>query len=61
MKNEKPYYKQKKWKLGNNFGWWSIPYCPHCKRQLGVMAEEQKVAKCPMCNKPLKWGCNDGK
>ena len=56
----KPYYKQKKWKLGNSFGWWNIPYCPHCKRQLGIMAEEQKVSKCPMCNKPLKWGGEDG-
>lgn len=48
--------RDKKWKLGNNSGWWHIPYCQHCKRQLGLMAEEQKVEKCPMCNRPLDWG-----
>lgn len=52
---KKPFYRQKKWKLGNSFGWWNIPYCPHCKRQLGLMAEEQRVEKCPMCLRPLDW------
>ena len=36
---KKPFYRQKKWKLGNSMGWWNIPYCPHCKRQLGLMAD----------------------
>lgn len=31
---KKPFYRNKKWKLGRSFGWWHIPYCPHCKRQL---------------------------
>ena len=53
---KKPFYRDKKWKLGGSFGWWHIPYCPHCKRQLGLMVEEQKAEKCPMCGKPLEWG-----
>lgn len=53
---KKPFYQQKKWKLGNSFGWWKIPHCPHCKRKIGLMAEEQKAEKCPMCGKPLDWG-----
>lgn len=61
MSDLKPYYKQKKRKLGISFGWWNIPYCPHCKRQLGLIAEEQKVDRCPMCNKPLEWGAEDVK
>ncbi|MBO5953322.1 MAG: hypothetical protein J6Q53_04280 [Oscillospiraceae bacterium] len=61
MAELKPFYKQKRWKLGNSFGYWKIPYCPHCKRQLGLMAEELKVEKCPMCNKPLEWRKEDGK
>ena len=40
---KKPFYRDKKWKLGGSFGWWHIPYCPHCKRQLGLMVEEQKA------------------
>ena len=52
---KKPFYRDKKWKLGGSFGWWHIPYCPHCKRQLGLMVEEQKAEKCPMCGKPLEW------
>lgn len=45
---KKPFYRDKKWKLGGSFGWWHIPYCPHCKRQLGLMVEEQKAenARC---------------
>lgn len=54
--SKKPFYRDKKWKLGRSFGWWHIPYCPHCKRQLGLMFEEQKAEKCPMCGKPLEWG-----
>ena len=54
MAELKPFYKQKKVET-----WWKIPYCPHCKRKLGVMAEEQKVSKCPMCNKPLDWRKTD--
>ena len=50
-----PIYKRRKWTLGNSYGWWKIPYCPHCKRQLGLMAEEEKPERCPMCNKLLKW------
>lgn len=46
---KKPFYRDKKWKLGRSFGWWHIPYCPHCKRKLGLMAEEQKAEKCQMC------------
>lgn len=53
---KKPFYRDRKWKLGGSFGVWHIPYCPHCKRQLGLMAEEQQVEKCPMCGKPLEWG-----
>ncbi len=52
---KKPFYRDKKWKLGRSSGWWHIPYCPNCKRQLGLMAEEQKIEKCPMCGKPLEW------
>lgn len=52
---KKPFYRDKKWKLGGSFGWWHIPYCPHCKRQLGLMVEKQKAEKCPMCGKPLEW------
>lgn len=58
---KKPFYRDKKWKLGGSFGWWHIPYCPHCKRQLGLMVEEQKAEKCPMCGKPLEWdGAENG-
>lgn len=58
---KKPFYRDKKWKLGGSFGWWHIPYCPHCKRQLGMMVEEQKAEKCPMCGKPLEWdGAENG-
>lgn len=58
---KKPFYRDKKWKLGRSFGWWHIPYCPHCKRQLGLMVEEQKAEKCPMCGKPLEWdGAENG-
>ena len=56
---KKPFYRDKKWKLGGSFGWWHIPYCPHCKRQLGLMVKEQKAEKCPMCGKPLEWGGAD--
>ena len=55
-KSKKPIYRDKKWKLDDSSGWWHIPYCPHCKRQLGLMAEEQKAEKCPMCGKLLDWG-----
>ena len=58
---KKPFSRDKKWKLGRSFGWWHIPYCPHCKRQLGLMGEEQKAEKCPMCGKPLEWdGAENG-
>ena len=53
---KKPFYRDRKWKLSGSFGVWHIPYCPHCKRQLGLVAEEQQVEKCPMCGKPLEWG-----
>ena len=49
----------REWKLGGSFGWWHIPYCPHCKRQVGLMVKEQKAEKCPMCGKPLEWGGAD--
>ena len=55
MEKLKPYYRSKKWKIGNSFGWWNIPYCPHCKRQLGLIEKEQKPDKCPMCGKTLDW------
>lgn len=42
------------------FGVWDIPYCPHCKRQLGLMVKEQKAEKCPMCGKTLDWRDNNG-
>lgn len=58
--NNKPYYRQKQWKLGSKCGVWNIPFCPHCKRKIGLMYEEQKTAKCPMCNKPLEWRADDG-
>ena len=61
MAELKPFYKSKRWKLGNSFGYWKIPYCPHCKRQLGLMEEESKVEKCPMCNKQLDWRKEDDK
>lgn len=36
-------------------------YCPHCKRKLGLMIEEQKAEKCPMCGKLLEWdGAENG-
>lgn len=53
---KKPFYRDKKWELGNNFGLWHIPHWPYCKRQLGLMVEEQRAEKCPMCNRPLDWG-----
>ena len=56
---KKPFYRDRKWKLGGSFGVWHIPYCPHCKRQLGLMAEEQQAEKCPMCGKMLDWGKDD--
>lgn len=56
-----PLYREKKWKLGNSFGWWKVPYCPHCKRQLGMLLAEQKPNKCPMCNGQLDWRSGDGK
>lgn len=34
---KKPIYRDKKWKIDDSSGWWHIPYCPHCKRQLGLM------------------------
>lgn len=58
---KKPFYRPKEWKLGNIFGWWKIPYCPHCKRKIGLKAEEQKAEKCQMCGKPLEWeGAENG-
>ena len=60
MNRNCPTYKQRKWRLGKMFGWWNVPYCPHCKRQLGTMAAEQRPEKCPMCNKPLDWSGKDG-
>lgn len=54
--SKKPFYLDKKWKLGSSFGWLHIPYCPHCKRQLGLMVWEQRAEKCPMCGKLLDWG-----
>ena len=56
---KKPFYRNKKWKLGRSCGWWHIPYCADCKRQLGLMVEEQKADKCPMCGKPLEWDGDD--
>ena len=56
----KPFYRQRKWKLGNSFGWWRVPYCPHCKRKLGMLLEEQKPDKCPMCKEPLEWEVDNG-
>ena len=58
---KKPFYRDKKWQYGRSFGWWHIPYCPHCKRKLGLMIEEQKAEKCPMCGKLLEWdGAENG-
>ena len=54
--SKKPFYRYKKWKLGNSYGWWRIPYCPYCKRKLGLMAKEQRTEKCAMCGKLLDWG-----
>lgn len=51
---KKPFDRDKKWKLGRSFGWWHIPYCPHCKRKLGLMVEEQKAEKCPMSGRCSK-------
>ena len=56
----KPFYKSVKWKLGNSFGWWRVPYCPHCKRKLGLIAGEQKPDECPMCHMGLDWEDNNG-
>ena len=53
--SRKPYFQPRKWKLGNSFGWVNVPYCPHCNRQLGTLAQEQKINECPMCKKPLDW------
>ena len=53
---KKPIYRDKKWKIDSSSGWWHRPYCPHCKRQLGLMVEEQRAEKCPMCGKLLDWG-----
>lgn len=51
----KPIYKKKKWTLGRTFGWWDIPYCPHCKRQLGLLCKDKKPKNCPMCKGSLNW------
>lgn len=51
----KPFYRQIMWRIGNSFGWWRVPFCPHCKRQLGTLLEKQKPDKCPMCMEPLEW------
>lgn len=56
----KPFYKSVKWKLGNSFGLWRVPYCPHCKRKLGLIAGEQKPDECPMCHKQLDWREDNG-
>ena len=55
MESLKPKYRYKMWKFGNSFGWWRIPYCPNCKRQLGLIAKERKPDVCPMCKNPLDW------
>ncbi len=55
-KSKKPIYLDKKWKLDDSSGWLHIPHCPHCKRKLGQMVEEQRSEKCPMCGKLLDWG-----
>nr|DAP92895.1 MAG TPA: DNA-directed RNA polymerase [Caudoviricetes sp.] len=51
----KPFYKSVKWTLGGSFGWWNIPFCPHCKRKLGLIAKEQRPGECPMCHGTLDW------
>lgn len=56
--NNKPTYKKRKWRIGSTYGWWNIPFCLHCKRQLGLIAKEQKPDKCPMCNMGLDWRNN---
>lgn len=56
----KPFYRQRKWKIGKSSGWWRVPYCPHCKRQLGMLLEEQKPGKCPMCKELLEWEVGNG-
>lgn len=49
----KPFYKSVK---GSSFRWWNVPFCPHCKRQLGLIVKDEKPDECPMCHKPLDWG-----
>lgn len=52
----KPFFRAKKWKLGNSFGWFNVPYCPHCKRKLGMLACDKMPSECPMCHMELNWG-----
>nr|DAR17638.1 MAG TPA: DNA-directed RNA polymerase [Caudoviricetes sp.] len=56
----KPFYKSVKRKLGGSFRWWNIPYCPHCKRRLGLLVAEQKPSECPMCHGTLDWRIDNG-
>lgn len=56
MENKlKVYYKSHKWRLGRSYGWWDVPFCPHCKRQLGLLCADSKPEECPMCHNKLDW------
>ena len=48
-------WRKKKWRLGGSYGWWNVPYCPHCKRCLGTLLAEKKPPECDMCHKPITW------
>lgn len=53
----KPFYKSVK---GSSFRWWNVPFCPHCKRQLGLIVKDEKPDECPMCHKQLDWRADNG-
>ena len=50
-RGKKPFYRKKKWK---NI-YWDIPYCPHCKQELGLEDALEKPEKCSECGRPLEW------
>lgn len=51
----KPIWHKRKWRLGRSFGWWNVPYCGNCKRQLGTLSFDRKDEKCPMCGAEIDW------
>lgn len=51
----KPKYKRRSWRCGRNFGSWNVPFCGHCGKQLGLLAEQKRIGECPSCGEPVDW------